>query len=119
MIHDMGYVEFFEMCETSTKVAMHLLIEVLGCWHLLLHTWHVPTFLRAVSQYLNQKKLELLAIPNYIIKENPCRGATVTREYKKYDQARDCLSKAKIHLNSSQISREQFLQNFSACSQLR
>ena len=38
MIHDMGNVEFFEMCETSTKVAMHLLLDVLGSWHRLLHT---------------------------------------------------------------------------------
>ena len=41
MIHDMGNMEYFEMCETSTKVQR--------TYRLQLHMWHVPAFLRAVT----------------------------------------------------------------------
>ena len=50
------------------------------------------------SQYLNQKRFDLLSIPKYIIKKNPYRGArhVNSKIQRKYHQARVCLRKASI-----------------------
>ena len=49
MIHDVGNVEYFEMCETYTKSTMHLLLDDWGNWNCSLQVWHVPAALRAVT----------------------------------------------------------------------
>ena len=73
MIHDMGNVELFELCETSPKVpcSQCLLYWNQGivhctCGHLLRENQS--------SRSILQWALDLLSIPNYVIKKGPAHG---------------------------------------------
>ena len=72
MIRDMGNVELFELCETIPKVQCSLIywnqgIVYCTCGHLLREN--------ESSRHLHQWQLDVLSIPNYVIKKGRPHGA--------------------------------------------
>ena len=74
MIRDMGNVELFELCETIPKVQCS---ECLLYWNQGIVCCTCGHLLRESesSRHLQQRRLDALSIPNYVIKKGRPRGA--------------------------------------------
>ena len=85
MIRELGYVEFFELCETTPKVqCSHCLL----CWNQGIVCCTCGQFL-IYSEYrrkFNRQRLDAISIPDYVIKTGATHSARhgkteVQREY--------------------------------------
>ena len=96
MIHDMGNVEYFEMCDISPKVQCNHCLKnwTIGIVYCTCGTCIIPT---ERTRRLNRDRFDTWSIPHFVIKKSPSHGARhgKTEAQREYHQAHQFLKKAK------------------------
>ena len=94
----MGNTEYFELCETSSK------IQCLGCalcWEAGIIYCTCGKCMQPTerNRQLNKATYEVLSVPGYVIKKNPTHGARRGPSVRQtmYHRAHDMLRKARKH----------------------
>ena len=75
MIHSMVNVEYFEMCEISSKFSVLSLFDVLGERYRVLHMGNLPASHIQNAKNWAEIEFNALSTPHHVIKKGPLRGA--------------------------------------------
>ena len=100
LITSTGITEYFELCETSSKIQCSLLRLKLGSGRYLLHCTCGKCMQPSErNRQLNKARYDVLSIPGYVIKKNPTHGARRGPSVRqtKHHKAHDILRKARKH----------------------